>query len=89
MLEIASLAATLQLPQLTVVERIHDNKIPDTKPSIKRKTSKFVKVIRALRKLDEEVRNPRALTLLHNNSDHHYRAERPSVRNDPPALDND
>ncbi|KAF5327158.1 hypothetical protein D9619_004893 [Psilocybe cf. subviscida] len=54
MSEIASLATALEISQLTVVERIHDNKIPDIKPAIKRKIASFIKVIRTLRKLDEE-----------------------------------
>ncbi|KAF8962796.1 UvrD-helicase-domain-containing protein [Flammula alnicola] len=72
--EIASQAEKLKISQLELVERIHDNKIPDIKPSIKRKTASFVKTIRILRKLDEENTTPsemiRKLVALLNYEDH-------------------
>ncbi|KAF8905113.1 P-loop containing nucleoside triphosphate hydrolase protein, partial [Gymnopilus junonius] len=52
--EIASQAQKLKISQLELIERIHDSKLPDTKPSIKKKIVSFVKAIRCLRKLDEE-----------------------------------
>jgi hypothetical protein len=89
MSEIASLATTLEIPQLTVIERIYDNLIPDIKPSIKRKIAPFIKVIRTLRKLDEEVRKLWALSFPTNNFDYRYRAEHASIRDDSQALDYD
>ncbi|CAA7266986.1 unnamed protein product [Cyclocybe aegerita] len=52
--EIAAQASKLKISQLELVERIHDGKVPDIKPPIKRKLVSFVKAIRALRALDEE-----------------------------------
>lgn len=54
MSEIASQAQQLKIPQLEFIEKIQDNKVPDTKPSIKKKIISFVKAIRCLRKLNEE-----------------------------------
>ncbi|KAJ3512674.1 hypothetical protein NLJ89_g3394 [Agrocybe chaxingu] len=52
--EIAAQSSKLKISQLELVERIHDGKVPDIKPSIKRKLVSFVNVIRALRALDEK-----------------------------------
>lgn len=53
--EIASQAEKLKVSQLQLVEKIIEGKIPDIKPPIKKKLVSFVKTIKALRKLDEEV----------------------------------
>ncbi|KIM39808.1 hypothetical protein M413DRAFT_74334 [Hebeloma cylindrosporum] len=52
--EIASLATKLKISQFDVVEKVHDNKLPDIKPPIKRKITPFIKTIRALKKMDED-----------------------------------
>ena len=43
------------MSQLELVERICDGKITDTKPSVKKKITPFVKTIRTLRALSIEV----------------------------------
>lgn len=53
--EIATQAEKLKISQLELVEKIHDDKISDIKPPIKRKLSSFVKAIRKLRSLDKDV----------------------------------
>ena len=53
--EIASKAEKSKLSQLKLVEKIVDNLMPDTKPPIKKKLTTFVKIIRTLRDLNEEV----------------------------------
>ncbi|KAF9532506.1 P-loop containing nucleoside triphosphate hydrolase protein [Crepidotus variabilis] len=40
--------------QLKLVEKIVDNKTPDTKPPVKKKVTPFVKVFKALRRFNEE-----------------------------------
>ena len=49
-------AEKTKLSPLAVVERICDSKIPDTKPPVKQKLSSFVKCVRVLKRLAEEVR---------------------------------
>ena len=53
--EIASHAARLKIPQFDFVMKVHDNKISDIKPPIKRKIAPFIEAIRILKKMDEEV----------------------------------
>ena len=53
--EIATQAEKLKISQLELVERIHDNKVSDIKPPIKRKLTSFVQAIRKLRSLDNDV----------------------------------
>jgi DNA helicase-2/ATP-dependent DNA helicase PcrA len=53
--EIASKAEKSKLSQLKLVEKIVDNLMPDTKPPVKKKLTTFVKIIRTLRDLNEEV----------------------------------
>ncbi|KAJ3548442.1 hypothetical protein NM688_g5299 [Phlebia brevispora] len=59
--EILARAEKLQVTPLEVVERIHDGKLPDIKPPVKRKASSFVEVIRVLRKMAVEGAKPGAL----------------------------
>ncbi|KDR76278.1 hypothetical protein GALMADRAFT_225966 [Galerina marginata CBS 339.88] len=56
--EVASQAQRLKISQLELVEKIYDNKVPDIKPSVKKKIVSFVKTIRSLRKLDEDKCSP-------------------------------
>ena len=80
MKEILTTAERLGLSPLEVVERIHDRKIPDIKPPLKRKTAQFVAAVRSLRELvkavgatsisvhashSSYVTHPRARRLLH------------------------
>ena len=53
--EIATQAEKLKISQLELIERIHDNKISDIKPPIKRKLASFVQTVRKLRSLDNDV----------------------------------
>ena len=53
--EIATQAEKLKISQLELVEKIHDDKISDIKPPVKRKLTSFVKAIRKLRSLDKDV----------------------------------
>ncbi|PPR00783.1 hypothetical protein CVT24_000748 [Panaeolus cyanescens] len=55
---IAARAESLNISHLEVVERIHDGRIPDLKPAIKRKVVPFVKVIRTLRQMNEQNTTP-------------------------------
>ncbi|EPS95932.1 hypothetical protein FOMPIDRAFT_1131483 [Fomitopsis schrenkii] len=65
--EILATAERLKLSPLTVVTRIHDGKLPDIKPSVKRKLATFVPPMQKLRKLARERTPPSALIrrLLH------------------------
>ena len=54
--ELLHRAEQLKVPPLEVVERIVDGKIPDIKPSVKKKLANFVGIIRDLRKFAKEVR---------------------------------
>jgi DNA helicase-2/ATP-dependent DNA helicase PcrA len=53
--EIASQAEKANISQLTLVEKIVDNAMPDIKPSVKKKLAPFVKTIKSLRSLNEQV----------------------------------
>ena len=53
--EIATQAEKLKISQLELVEKIHNNKISDIKPPIKRKLAGFVQAIQRLRDLDKDV----------------------------------
>ncbi|KAI0091225.1 P-loop containing nucleoside triphosphate hydrolase protein [Irpex rosettiformis] len=59
--EILATAERLKLTPLEVVERIHDGKISDIKPPLKRKTAQFVTAIRTLRKLMSDCETPATL----------------------------
>ena len=56
--EIVARAEKAKCSPLELVEQIHDSKIPDIKPPIKRKIGSFVTTIRSLRKYDSEVEPP-------------------------------
>lgn len=49
MSEIFAKADQLGLSAMELVEQIHDSKVPDVKPAVKRKLSSFVNAIRKLR----------------------------------------
>lgn len=49
--ELLTVSGKKGLSPLEVVERIHEGRIPDIKPPIKRKVAEFVHVLRDLRKL--------------------------------------
>lgn len=53
--EILSTAERVKLSPLEVAEQIFDGKMPDIKPSVKRKLTTFLRPIRELRKLANEV----------------------------------
>jgi hypothetical protein len=55
MAEIATQAEKLKISQLELVEKIHDGKVSDIKPAIKRKLANFVNAIRELRSLNKDV----------------------------------
>ncbi|KAI0342822.1 UvrD-helicase-domain-containing protein [Trametopsis cervina] len=59
--EILSKASRLGITPLDVVERIHDGKIPDIKPPLKRKIVRFVHTTKTLRKLAKEEEAPASL----------------------------
>ncbi|OJA17125.1 hypothetical protein AZE42_02583 [Rhizopogon vesiculosus] len=59
--EILARAQKLNISPLSVVERIHDSKIPDLKPPVKRKVQSFVNVIRSLRSLATDGTEPAQL----------------------------
>ncbi|KAI0684955.1 P-loop containing nucleoside triphosphate hydrolase protein [Cytidiella melzeri] len=59
--EILSTAVRLKISPLDVVERIHDDKIPDIRPPLKRKIEQFVRAIKTLRGLTAEWETPAAL----------------------------
>ncbi|KAF8149889.1 P-loop containing nucleoside triphosphate hydrolase protein [Crassisporium funariophilum] len=59
--ELAAQAERLNISQLEVVEKIHDNRIPDIKPPIRRKLASFVQTIRTLRRLVAECTPPSEL----------------------------
>ncbi|KAF9485206.1 P-loop containing nucleoside triphosphate hydrolase protein [Pholiota conissans] len=52
--ELSAQAENLKISQLCLVEKIHDNKVPDVKPPVKRKIVSFIKIIRSLRELDKQ-----------------------------------
>ena len=54
--ELLHRAEQLKVPPLEVVECIVDGKIPDIKPSVKKKLANFVGIIRDLRRFAKEVR---------------------------------
>ncbi|TFK40400.1 P-loop containing nucleoside triphosphate hydrolase protein [Crucibulum laeve] len=59
--EFVSRAEKMQISQLQVAEKIHDGKIPDIKPPVKRKLDSFVKTIKILRTLTEKGTSPAEL----------------------------
>ncbi|KAF8806984.1 UvrD-helicase-domain-containing protein [Phlegmacium glaucopus] len=61
LVEIATQAEKLKISQLELVEKIHDNRISDIKPPIKRKLASFVQAIRKLRSLDKDDTQPSEL----------------------------
>jgi DNA helicase II / ATP-dependent DNA helicase PcrA len=60
--ELFARASKAEISPLQLVEKIHDGKVPDIKPPVKRKIGPFVIAIRRLRALAQGVR--RSLTIL-------------------------
>ncbi|RDB25802.1 ATP-dependent DNA helicase PcrA [Hypsizygus marmoreus] len=58
LLEIAARAEKTKVSQLTVIEGICDGRLPDIKPTAKRKLVPFVKTVRALRDLANQGTSP-------------------------------
>ncbi|KAF8627011.1 hypothetical protein AX15_004594 [Amanita polypyramis BW_CC] len=58
LLEVASKAEFSRVSHLEILERIHDGKIPDIKPPVKRKITSFISTIRILRDLDQKGISP-------------------------------
>ncbi|KAI0070422.1 UvrD-helicase-domain-containing protein [Panus rudis PR-1116 ss-1] len=59
--ELLSRSTALGIPPLDAAERIYDGKIPDIKPSVKRKLASFVVAIRKLRNLAKKGESPSKL----------------------------